>query len=290
MRKASILFMLVLGLSIAVGCGGGDGDGISGTAPVINLADICDASWNPSKCFTIGEFANLEVDCWDPDLDMKTLYVSRYYPSNASTPYYGPDYLVLSTQVAPHMIYHTAAAIEVAGPGGSWRVEFQIEDAVTHESNIYDVYAFICSACPTGVISVYEFEAWGAVQLAFSEAYYTANDPGAQMILATEEDILIDGVVNTGYVNLGPAYPADSVGGDLGSAQPVSRLRLYGDHEGWSNFRVLYNTANTIAGWTEVNNLTVTKNREPGGLGGKYTNEFSFDPVSARWWKVWAAD
>jgi hypothetical protein len=124
--------------------------------------------------------------------------------------------------------------------------------------------------------------------LPFSKAYYTYSDNDGQAELATEEGILIDRVVATGYVNLGPDYPADSIGGDLSSAQSVSKVRMYGDNEEWSNFKVLYNTANNAYGWTEVTNLNVTKYKEEGGLGGKKTNELSFDTVSARWWKVWA--
>jgi hypothetical protein len=65
---------------------------------------------------------------------------------------------------------------------------------------------------------------------------------------------------------------------------------MYGNKtQTWSNFSVLYKTADDNA-WTDVTNLTVTKSREPGGFGGKYTNELSFTPVSARWWKVWSGN
>lgn len=128
-------------------------------------------------------------------------------------------------------------------------------------------------------------------QRTFSEAYYTASDTDGQAALAIEDGILIDEKVDTGYRNLGMngSRLADSIGGDLGSAQSVSKVRMYGDNEEWSNFKILYNTENNAYGWTEVTNLTVTKDREPDGLGGKNTNELSFDTVSARWWKVWAS-
>lgn len=128
-------------------------------------------------------------------------------------------------------------------------------------------------------------------QRTFSVAYYTPYDPNSvspeQDALATPWPALIDGMVNS-YINLGPNRTAESIGGDLGFAQSVSKIRMYGDTDIWNNFTVLYNTGNNDYGWTEVTNLTVTKYLEPGGLGGRYTNELSFDPVSAQWWKVWS--
>lgn len=123
-------------------------------------------------------------------------------------------------------------------------------------------------------------------QRTFIAAYYT-TDVDEQAALTTPWSYLIDGLVNT-HINLGPNYTAKSIGGDLGSAQSVSKIRMYGDTETWSNFKVLYYTDENNNGWTEVTNLTVTKYLEPGGLSGTRTNELSFDPVSAQFWKVWS--
>ena len=120
------------------------------------------------------------------------------------------------------------------------------------------------------------------------KAYYTASDDFGQAALETVRSILIDGTVNTSYTNLGTGYLAESIGVNLGRSRFVSKIRMYGDTDAWSNFSVLYNTDNNNYGWTEVD-IDVTKDREPGGLGGKYTNELSFEPVSAQWWKVWGA-
>jgi len=67
-------------------------------------------------------------------------------------------------------------------------------------------------------------------------------------------------------------------------------MRAYGDSEDWSGFKIFYNSDNVASGWTEVTNLTNTKYKEAGGLGGKLTNEWTFTAVSARWWKIWAND
>ncbi len=119
-------------------------------------------------------------------------------------------------------------------------------------------------------------------------AYYTESDSDGQATLETVKSILIDGKVNTGHINLGPGRDAESIGFDFGICQYVSKIRMYGDYDNWSNFSVLYNTENKDYGWNEVTGLTVTKYKESGGLGGKFTNELSFDPVLARWWKVWS--
>lgn len=129
--------------------------------------------------------------------------------------------------------------------------------------------------------------------LHFSPAYYTEDDSDGQAALVSETEggnWLSNGRIYPNLcINLGPDYKA-SIGGDLGYAEYVSKIRMYGDQNpDWSNFKVLYNTTNSASGWNEVTGLTVTKYKEPGGLGETYTNELSFNPVSAQWWKVWAA-
>ena len=128
--------------------------------------------------------------------------------------------------------------------------------------------------------------------LHFSPAYYTEDDSDGQAALAEEPEggnWLSNGTIYTNYwIGLGPDYEA-SIGGCFEGPQYVSKIRMYGDFNDWGNFKVLYNTANSASGWNEVTGLTVTKHLEPGGLGGTYTNELSFYPVSARCWKVWAA-
>ena len=131
-----------------------------------------------------------------------------------------------------------------------------------------------------------------SIPLHFIPAYYAEEDSDGQAALAKEPvggNWLSNGKIYPSYwINFGPDSEA-SIGGCFEGPQYVSKIRMYGDTNAWSNFKVLYNSGNNDSGWTEVTGLMVTKYVQPGGLGDKYTNELSFYPVSARCWKVWAA-
>lgn len=126
--------------------------------------------------------------------------------------------------------------------------------------------------------------------LTLNQTYYTASDVDGQAMLANIASQLNDDVVDA-YVNLGPSYD-DTIGADIGSSTYVNRIQICGDSENWSNFKILYNSSNGSSGWVEVSNLTVTKYKETGAgyCLSHYLNEWSFDSVEARWWKVWAND
>jgi hypothetical protein len=79
----------------------------------------------------------------DRDLDIKTLYMTQYYPFDATTPYYGPDSLPLPSQSIPEEVYCSLAPVEVEGPAGSWRIEFQVSDARGNDSNIFTVNVLV---------------------------------------------------------------------------------------------------------------------------------------------------
>ena len=134
----SILFLFVGGCG-----GGGDGGSPPQTTPKIIDVAIYDEYWNVEYSFTIGEFANFSVDASDPDLDMKSLLVTQYYPSDSQNIYYGPSLLSLPSQSSVEMTYWNIDPIEIIGPAGSWRIEFEIEDSLGHESNIFKVFVSV---------------------------------------------------------------------------------------------------------------------------------------------------
>ena len=71
----------------------------------------------------------------------------------------------------------------------------------------------------------------------------------------------------------------------------MHRIQTSSDNDSWANFKILYNSTNGSSGWTEVTNLALDINRRVNdGVGGKYLNQWSFDGVEARWWKVWGTD
>ena len=134
----SILFLFV------GGCGrGGDGGSPPQTAPKIIDVAIYDEYWIEEYSFNIGEFANFSVYASDPDLDMKSLLVTQYYPSDSQNIYYGPSLLSLPSQSSVEMTYWNIDPIEIIGPAGGWRIEFEIEDSLGHESKVFKVFVSV---------------------------------------------------------------------------------------------------------------------------------------------------
>jgi len=147
MRKPlSILSILLIGITLLCpGCNGGNGGTPPGTAPRINWVELYlwGGPYVPTFTFTIGEQVEFLVSATDPDLDIKTLYITQYYPADATSPYYGPDPLSLPSQSDADALYWPLAPTEVTGPAGDWRIEFQISDARGNESNTFTIYVVV---------------------------------------------------------------------------------------------------------------------------------------------------
>ncbi|MBW1690828.1 MAG: hypothetical protein JRF35_01890 [Deltaproteobacteria bacterium] len=152
LRYISLVALFLLSLLGIVGSNGGGGDGggetgsttsNNGTAPTINNVELYDVDWNLKYSFTIGDDANFAVYATDSDKDMDCCYITQYYPLDSSIPYYGPDIMYLPSQSEVDMVYWNVNPIEVTGPAGNWRIEFQIEDANGNESDIFKVYTSI---------------------------------------------------------------------------------------------------------------------------------------------------
>lgn len=141
MRKILLISMLFLFIN---GCGGGgDGGSPPQSAPKITGVTIYDEYWLPEYSFTIGEFANFRVYASDPDLDMETLLVTEYYPSDSQDIHSGPSILLLPSQSSAEMTYCNIDPLEVTEPIGSYRLEFQTEDSLGHESNVFKVFVSV---------------------------------------------------------------------------------------------------------------------------------------------------
>jgi len=147
MRKSlSILCIVLIGLTLLCpGCNGGNGGAPPGTVPKINWVELYlwDDPYVPRLEFTIGDQADFLVSATDPDLDIKTLYITQYYPSDETMPYHGPESLSLPSQSDTDALYWPLAPTEVTGPAGGWRIEFQICDARGNYSNIFTIYVLI---------------------------------------------------------------------------------------------------------------------------------------------------
>jgi hypothetical protein len=137
------LFSMGLIAIIGSGGGGGGGGGTNGTAPKITDANIYDSNWIETYSFTIGEDANFAIYASDPDLDIESCEISEYYPADSTTPYNGPVSMALPSQSQTDVFYYNIDPLEVTGPAGSWRIEFQIIDAKGNQSNIFKVYVSV---------------------------------------------------------------------------------------------------------------------------------------------------
>lgn len=137
--------LILLSVLFFISCGGGSSSTPApalGTTPIITNVLFYNATdlTTPATSFTIGDYVYFDVYATDPDLDMTTLYVTEYYPYDSTTIYTGPVPFSLSSQPASNTIYTNLTAIEVTGPAGSYREEFQIQDAKANDSNIFIVY------------------------------------------------------------------------------------------------------------------------------------------------------
>ena len=149
LRYFCLIGVIALGLMTIIGTGGGGGGGGSapppdlGTAPEIWDAKLYDRNWVETYSFDIGEYANFEVCATDPDKDMVSCYVTQYHPQDSNTPYYGPDLMSLPSTSYVDVCWHNIDPVEIEGPSGTWRIEFQIEDSKGNESNTWKLYTVV---------------------------------------------------------------------------------------------------------------------------------------------------
>ena len=145
-------FFLLLCCALLVGCGGGgDGGGDStpaatGTKPVINRVGMVvntSTGYIQVDRFQVGDYANFVVDVTDPDLDISELELSQFYPSNATTPIYGPDIVPLGTQTDANVYISLFDDEYITGPKGNWRGEFIVRDKAGNESTPFVIYTVV---------------------------------------------------------------------------------------------------------------------------------------------------
>ena len=141
MKKLLILLSILV--FVACGSGGSSAPPVpTTTAPKItkvlfyNETDLT----TPTTSFETGDYVYIFIYATDPDLDMTTLYETHYYPSDSTTIHTGPISSSLPSQSASEVVYYN---LYIMGSAGSWRTEFQIEDAKGNDSNIFKVYISI---------------------------------------------------------------------------------------------------------------------------------------------------
>jgi len=142
-----LLGLLALGFmtTVATGGGGGGDGGNVGNAPKINnvlLFDVNDANTSTLN-FDIGDQINFHVYATDPDLDIITIHITQYHPPNSDIPCYGPDSIATPSQPSSDYVLYPITPLEITGPAGNWRTEFQLEDANGNDSNVFIVYSVV---------------------------------------------------------------------------------------------------------------------------------------------------
>lgn len=133
--KSIIVTACLIVVSITA-CGGKDGGSAQYSRPSISYVTYYNQSTTSTNdpSYPIGGEYIRRLRCWDPDLDIKVLYVTTY-KAGSETPYSGPVIWELEPQTAPQMDY-LSARTEIFNQLGSWRDEHQIEDGQGLLSNI----------------------------------------------------------------------------------------------------------------------------------------------------------
>jgi len=150
--------LIVLSILFFIGCSSGSGSlpantsttpGDGGQTPTIRNVVLYNAEdiETPVISFQVGDYMYFVVTATDLDADMTTLYVTEYYPFDSDTIFNGPIAMAMSPQITMsasiqpvEMRYTNLAVIEMTGAAGSYRMEFQVEDAKGNESAVFTVY------------------------------------------------------------------------------------------------------------------------------------------------------
>lgn len=85
--------------------------------------------------FKINDTILASIAIFDPDLDIESLLITSYHPSDSDTPYDGPLIYHLTEQTDEQVVYQVGFI--AIGPAGEWRIEFQVEDSEGNESEIF---------------------------------------------------------------------------------------------------------------------------------------------------------
>ena len=143
--KSLLLIGCLIFVSIAA-CGGKDGGSAQYSRPSISYVAYFNLNMPASndRSFPIGGEYLLTLRYWDPDLDVKFLYVTTYnVHSDSEDPYSGPVIWELEPQTEAQVEY-CCPRMEIFNQVGTWRDEYQIEDARGLLSNIksYEYYVY----------------------------------------------------------------------------------------------------------------------------------------------------
>jgi len=103
--------------------------------PEIISVRLYDSAGTITDTFKVNDTILASIAIFDPDLDIKSLFITSYHPSDSDTPYDGPLIYHLTEQTDEQVVYQMGFI--AIGPAGEWRIEFQVEDSEGNESEIF---------------------------------------------------------------------------------------------------------------------------------------------------------
>jgi hypothetical protein len=127
-KVVAIVLLMVFTL---VGCNdpfGSEDDKDKGTAPqihqvILGYYNSINGQFSPTYRFAIGERADALISASDPDLDMATLTTKTTHVDSRNA-----DTYTIRIEGQPQVDMTYLAYMEIIGPVGEWKVEFQITD------------------------------------------------------------------------------------------------------------------------------------------------------------------
>ncbi len=139
---------VVFSLSLIWGCRGTRlaGNNLNGSAPLIvyvQSGKIMDGEYTATSSFRIGDLVNFKLTVIDDDLDIQMLYIRRFYPKDAVEPASRYKPMELHTLKDRRESFLLNEPLEIPGPSGEHRLEFQIEDEQGNKSNTYKVFMIV---------------------------------------------------------------------------------------------------------------------------------------------------
>jgi hypothetical protein len=89
--------------------------------------------------FYVNDYISFQFTGIDADLNIKTLYVTEYFPSDSYDNYNSTQTISLPEQLTEFMTYSNIGRRIITEPPGDYRLDLQIEDETGNKSDIVGV-------------------------------------------------------------------------------------------------------------------------------------------------------
>lgn len=145
LTKSAIVVFLVFTMTacLRTGIGSNYSEGSSPTVLYVQTGKIIGDVYLATSSFDIGDKVNFKITVMDKEMDIRTLYLSRYQPKDAREPLARHKPIDLKPQKEVRDSFLLETPFEISGQPGEWRVELQIEDSTGRRSNVYKVFIIV---------------------------------------------------------------------------------------------------------------------------------------------------